>query len=497
MKIVSIMPDLGPGGLTAAVLSRTSLMVEGGEDASVVLYQYMPHFKEEIQKRINSGRLNSKVKIFNPYQYYDVLYSDMHGYSAEGYVGAFQHLSYTKEQIHESYFDEELSLQARVVRSISSRKLISIQYFEKSSVIRKEEIYFGKETPRIVRYFSNGSLTNERYLSANGFCYLRQDVNSETGKFTGFWSWGSKREVKFYKSIWDWRRDFVKNVVCADSTSNVLLCDGNNVPPQFLRLKSARFKVLPVIHMNHRDEHHRERKHYGSYFNKLNEFSAIICLTNEQADDLRDSYDVKTPIFVIPNRVSSLPAHKTNGLGRKFDVSIISRLEEGKGLIDAIEAFRLVVDELPRARLEIFGSGSMEQQITQLIKDRRLEKNVSLHGATLTPLTEMASTKVYIFTSESEGFGLTIAEALSTGTPVVSFDIKYGPSSLIEDGVTGYLVSGRNLQVLADRVVSLLVNEHQRAAFSQAAYRWFETNLSDKALLARWMNTVELVSKDL
>lgn len=496
MKIVSIMPDMGPGGLTAAVLSRSSLMVEAGEDASVVLYQFMPYFEEAVRERIRNGRLNSKVRVHNPYQYYDSLYSDKSGYVPEIYPQTYQHLTFTKEEICESYFDEELNLLARVIRSAASRKLISIQYFDEASLIRKEEFFYGRKTPRIVRYYANGSLVNERYLSVNGFCYLRQDVNGKTGKFTGFWSWDSKNEIKFYKSIWDWRRDFVSNIVCINSSSNLLLCDGNNVPPQFLRLKSDRFKVCPVIHMNHLDERGRERKHYGIYFNKLSDFDAVICLTSEQANDLRTSYSVEIPICVIPNRIAALPVSEINSNPRNFDVTMISRLEEGKGLADAIEAFRLIGDNLPDVKLEIFGSGSMEQEITNLIKEHGLERNITLRGVTSTPLKEMAKTKVFIFTSESEGFGLTIAEALSTGTPVVSFDVKYGPSSLIEDGETGYLIGNRNLKRLADSVVSLLTDEVLRAAFSEAARRWFDANLSDKAVLARWMKAIDLVSKN-
>ncbi len=40
-------------------------------------------------------------------------------------------------------------------------------------------------------------------------------------------------------------------------------------------------------------------------------------------------------------------------------------------------------------------------------------------------------------TSKMEGFGLAILESLSVGTRVISYDVDYGPSELIQDGFNG------------------------------------------------------------
>ncbi|UXN31277.1 glycosyltransferase [Glutamicibacter sp. M10] len=377
-------------------------------------------------------------------------------------------------------------MQAKVFRALGTRKLTKIQYFNQSSSLSKEEVYYSRSSPFIVRYFENGHLVNESFLSKNGYCYLKQEINPKTGRYSGFWSWGVDGEVKFYKSIWDWRRDFVRDVVCAKSTENILLCDGNNVPPQFLRMRNERFRVFAVIHMNHRGTNDKLRKHYAAYFDRLGEFDGVICLTEEQAQELRREFSVNDSLFVVPNRIASLDRSVVMAEQRIYDATVISRLETGKGVEDAVDAFKFVVDRLPSAQLSIFGSGSERERIEKAVIRNGLRDNVTLRGVTSAPMLEMSRSKVFMFTSESEGFGLTIAEAMSSGAPVVAFDCKYGPASLISNGMNGFLVQGRSNFELADNVVRLLDDDLMRSEFSHKSMEWFDNNLSDSAIMQRW-----------
>nr|MBP7059926.1 glycosyltransferase [Lachnospiraceae bacterium] len=46
----------------------------------------------------------------------------------------------------------------------------------------------------------------------------------------------------------------------------------------------------------------------------------------------------------------------------------------------------------------------------------------------------------YISGSMSEGFGLTLMEAVGSGLPIIGFDVRYGNPTFIEDGRNGYLI---------------------------------------------------------
>lgn len=64
--------------------------------------------------------------------------------------------------------------------------------------------------------------------------------------------------------------------------------------------------------------------------------------------------------------------------------------------------------------------------------------------------------------SRFESFGLVLIEAMSSGLPVISFDCKYGPRSIIQDGVTGAIVQPSHIEKMAEAICSLIESEEKR-----------------------------------
>jgi poly(glycerol-phosphate) alpha-glucosyltransferase len=76
-------------------------------------------------------------------------------------------------------------------------------------------------------------------------------------------------------------------------------------------------------------------------------------------------------------------------------------------------------------------------------------------------------------------------ESLANGCPVVSYDVKYGPSDIIADGVNGYLVQPGATDELADRVVEVLRDDLLRRRLSERA-AVVRKEFSEEAFVARW-----------
>jgi glycosyltransferase involved in cell wall biosynthesis len=62
-----------------------------------------------------------------------------------------------------------------------------------------------------------------------------------------------------------------------------------------------------------------------------------------------------------------------------------------------------------------------------------------LKGVTKDVYSEYLKSQFFVLSSDSEGFGLVLIEAMSCGIPVVSTNCPYGPAEIVEDGVTGLL----------------------------------------------------------
>jgi phosphatidylinositol alpha-1,6-mannosyltransferase len=83
-----------------------------------------------------------------------------------------------------------------------------------------------------------------------------------------------------------------------------------------------------------------------------------------------------------------------------------------------------------------------------------------------------------------EGLGIVYLEASACGLPVVGGDSGGAPDAVL-DGETGFVVGGRDLVALTDRLVDLLSNPAKAAAMGAAGRAWIERDWRWEAQAAR------------
>ena len=165
------------------------------------------------------------------------------------------------------------------------------------------------------------------------------------------------------------------------------------------------------------------------------------------------------------------------------DLTILSvgRLVEKKGIKYLIKAFALVAAQMPEVRLEIAGEGPLRRSLERLTAECGLAARVSFRGSlthqAVASLMQSSSVvcqpSVTAADGDAEGLPTVVLEAAATARPLVATRHS-GIPEIIVDGQTGFLVAERDVEALADRLLSLLGNVELRKRMGEAGRKRIE-----------------------
>ncbi|NMA90754.1 MAG: glycosyltransferase [Amphibacillus sp.] len=133
----------------------------------------------------------------------------------------------------------------------------------------------------------------------------------------------------------------------------------------------------------------------------------------------------------------------------------VGRLVPQKDQATLIKAFAKINEQI-KSRLIILGEGPLLEDLTTLTQDLNVSEHVHFVGFQHNPYLFFESADLFVLTSKFEGFGHVLAEALATGTPVVSTNCKSGPAEILENGKYGRLVEVGNVDEIAENILAIL-----------------------------------------
>ena len=143
-------------------------------------------------------------------------------------------------------------------------------------------------------------------------------------------------------------------------------------------------------------------------------------------------------------------------------------------------------DKVPNLKLYVVGEGPELGNLNSLVNEMRLDETVKFLGRMKYPELGMtvASCWLNIHASETEGWGFSILEASSAGTPTVAYEVP-GIIETIENGVNGLKVKDGERAELAEAVYKILKNPKEmwsssvefakRYSWEATAELWFKT----------------------
>ncbi|MBA3262246.1 MAG: glycosyltransferase [Thermoleophilaceae bacterium] len=291
-----------------------------------------------------------------------------------------------------------------------------------------------------------------------------------------------------FRAVGQWFRGWIRDLAPRPQRAFVFI-DSRYLVPFIVPMKVRRVHLIYTMHNIHvqqpRQWNAGLNRVYRRVLARIDGMDAMVTLTERQRDDIGERRGLTSNMFVVPNpvEVPQRPAEEPARDPRL--VTIVARLERQKHLTDAIAAFRMVVDEVSDARLEIYGRGSQRRRLEHELERKGLVGSVALRGYDPRAREVLWTSSAFLMTSSFEGYPLSTLESVSRGCPVVSYDIKYGPREQITHGVDGFLVPAGDRSELARRVIELLRSPELVQRMSTAASRK-AAQFGPDAFLANW-----------
>lgn len=187
--------------------------------------------------------------------------------------------------------------------------------------------------------------------------------------------------------------------------------------------------------------------------------------------------DFRGPKVIIPNGVNLNKFNPNNPkinkfLDKKINILFLGRIEERKGLIYLLRAYRILKKKNQNIRLIIVGSGNLKRDYQKWVKNHKL-KDVIFEGKVKENKVPHYFSTCDIFVAPSiygESFGIVLLEAMASGKPIVGFAIPAYKEILKGKG-RDFLVKPKNWLGLAQKIEILIKNKEKRKEMGEWGQR--------------------------
>ena len=216
---------------------------------------------------------------------------------------------------------------------------------------------------------------------------------------------------------------------------------------------------------------------YMGIFKKLTNYTikksdSVISISEFLRKELNKETGIKSK--VIHDKIDTKRFHKgiprqkmreKYGLGKNPVCLYVGRISPHKGIHLLIQAFNLVLKEMPNAKLLIVGKKTFGNYTKQLEK---LASKVNPNAIIFTGFVPDQELPYYytdadLYTTATlwEGYDLPIVEAAACGTPAIAFDIGAHPEIMKQEG----LVKVKDVHMFKNKIISFLEKQKYRKLF--------------------------------
>ena len=187
-------------------------------------------------------------------------------------------------------------------------------------------------------------------------------------------------------------------------------------------------------------------------------YDKFVVLTNGD----REAWNTKNCI-TIPNfaTVKTSQGSRRSSHDKQHQIVLLARLMPQKRIDLMIKVWAKIAKDFPDWHVKVLGDGLLRDELVKLAKELKVEDSFLMPGAVNDVNAELESSDILCLTSEYEGFGIVLIEAMMKHVPVMAFEYV-GVHDIIDGGVDGYVVPFGDIDSYAAQLRRLMESPEER-----------------------------------
>ena len=232
----------------------------------------------------------------------------------------------------------------------------------------------------------------------------------------------------------------------------------------------------------------KKRRHH-----MISKVPTLITLSNAASDELKSiNKDVKNEqILIIPDPLTAHEDSQIRSSLKNRNIVFVGRLSHEKGVMRLLRIWKRISSHMPKYTLSIYGEGSVKTEMEAYIAEHRMER-ILFKGYCSYLEDIYTHADLLLMTSDTEGFGMVLIEAMYYGVPCVSFDCPVSPKEIISDA--GVTVPCFDEEAYSNKVVELLTNRDMLHRFQHNAISRARDYYIEK-VLRKWIELITETQK--
>lgn len=217
-----------------------------------------------------------------------------------------------------------------------------------------------------------------------------------------------------------------------------------------------------------------------------------IVLTEQNKEDYQKKFHLnKKKLLCIPNWISERFIEYSSEYDKESKrILSVGRFGKEKGYDLLVKAAKNVFARHSDWVWDVYGDGETFKEISEEVRKNGLTDNVLLHGNAKSTLELYGGHAMLVLPSYREGLPLVLLEAKANHLPCISFDVKTGPSEIIQNNINGYLIQPYDTDEMGECICKLIEDSELRREFSVKSAMGME-KFAKNIILKSWIKLIE------